>query len=162
MQYSDKTRNGQTKDTGSIETIHTMDKPETHANTAGVFGLSIKCLWFIHQVSSPNIACVSGLSIVCIVSILPVSLVCPLRVLSEYCMCLWLVHYISYPNTACVSGLSIMCFVSILPVSLVCPFPVLTQYCMRLWFVHYVSCLKVACEHTMDKPETHAILGEDT
>ena len=28
-QYWDKTHNGQTRDTGSIETRHRMDKPET-------------------------------------------------------------------------------------------------------------------------------------
>jgi hypothetical protein len=65
----------------------------------------------------PNTACVSGLSILCLVSILPVSLVCPLCVLSQYCMCFWLVHYMCCPNTACVSGLAIMCLISILPVS---------------------------------------------
>ena len=31
MQYCDKTHSGQTKDTGSIETRHRMDKPETRA-----------------------------------------------------------------------------------------------------------------------------------
>jgi hypothetical protein len=30
-QYWDKTQNGQSRDTGSIETRHRMDKPETQA-----------------------------------------------------------------------------------------------------------------------------------
>jgi hypothetical protein len=40
-------------------------------------------LWFVHFRSCPNNACVSGLSIMYLVSILPVSLVCPFCVLSQ-------------------------------------------------------------------------------
>jgi hypothetical protein len=50
------------------------------------------CFWFVHSVSCLNTACVSGLSIMCLVSILPVSLVLPLCLLSQYCLCLWFVH----------------------------------------------------------------------
>jgi hypothetical protein len=78
-------------------------------------------------VSCRNTACFSGLSILCLVSILPVSLVFPFCVLFQYYLCLWFVHYVSCRNTACVSGLSIMCLVSILQVSLVWPFWVLSQ-----------------------------------
>jgi hypothetical protein len=44
------------------------------------------------SLSCLNAACFSGLSILCLVSILPVSLVCPFYVLSQYCPFLWLVH----------------------------------------------------------------------
>ena len=103
------------------------------------------CLWFVHYVSCPNNACGSGVFILCLLPILPVSLVCPLCVLSQYCMCLWFDHFRSCLNTACVSGLSIMCLVSMLHVSLVCPFCFLSQKRMCLWFVHSVSCLNNAC-----------------
>jgi hypothetical protein len=79
-----------TSDTGSIETRHNMDKPETQA----VLGQDTEwknqrhrqhwdktqyCLflWFVHYASCFNIACVSGLSILCLFSMLPVSVVCP-------------------------------------------------------------------------------------
>jgi hypothetical protein len=42
------------------------------------------CFWFVHSASCLNTTCVSGLSIMCLVSILPVSLVLPLCVLSQY------------------------------------------------------------------------------
>ena len=85
--------------------------------------------------SFPNTACFSGLSIMCLVSILRVSLVCPLCVLSQCCMCLWFVHSVSCLNIHCVSGLSILCPVPIMPVSLVCPFvSCLSNACV--WFVH--------------------------
>jgi hypothetical protein len=56
------------------------------------------CFLCLHSVSCLNTARVSGLSMLCIVSILPVSLVCPFSV---YCL-----------NTACVSRLSILCVLS--------------------------------------------------
>jgi hypothetical protein len=116
-------------------------------------------LWFVHYVSCLNNACVFGLSIKWFLSILHVSLfcplwvlpqyclclVCPLCVLSQYCMCLWFVHFQYCLNTACVSGLSIMCLASMLHVSLVCPLCVLSQKRLCLWFVHSVSCLNNAC-----------------
>ena len=112
-------------------------------------------LWFTHQVSSLNIACASGLSIMCLVSILHVSLLYPSYVLSLYCMCLRLVDYVSHPNT----GFPIICLPSILHVSLVCPFPVLSQYCMRLCLVHSVSCLNATCVTSLSVmclvPKTH-------
>jgi hypothetical protein len=88
-----------------------------------------------------NAACFSGLSIMHLVSILPVSLVCPFSVFSQCCLCLWFVHsvsrlnaacvsglfIVSFLNTPCVSGLSILCPVQIMPVSMVCPFRVLSQ-----------------------------------
>jgi hypothetical protein len=55
-----------------------------------------------------NIACVSGLSILCIILLHPVS--CAL-----YCMCLWVVHSFIYLSSSCV-----LCL--ILPVTLGCPF----------------------------------------
>jgi hypothetical protein len=58
-------------------------------------------------VSCLNAASVSGLSILCLVPILSVSLACPFCVLSQYCLCLCLVHSVSCLKTACVSGLSI-------------------------------------------------------
>jgi hypothetical protein len=60
---------------------------------------------------------------------------------------------------ACVCGLSILCLVSILHVSLICSFCVLSQYCLCHWYVHYVSSLN---KHIMKKPETQAVLGQDT
>jgi hypothetical protein len=74
-QYWDKTHNGQARDTGSIGTIHYV---------------------------SCNTDRVSGLSIMCLVSILHVSLVWPFWVLSQCFICLWFVHYVSCPNTACI------------------------------------------------------------
>jgi hypothetical protein len=98
-------------------------------------------------VSCLNTACVFGLSIMCLVSILHVFLVSPLYVLPQYCLCLWFGHHVSYLNTACVwfvhfrsclntacvSGLSMLCIVSMLHMSLVCR------------FVNFVSCLNNAC-----------------
>jgi hypothetical protein len=46
------------------------------------------CLWLVHSVSCLNTASVSGLSILCLVPKTPVSLVCPLFVLSQCCLCL--------------------------------------------------------------------------
>jgi hypothetical protein len=146
-QYWDKTYNGQTRDTGSIETRHIIDKPETQTALRSMW------LWFVHSVSCPNTACVSGLSILYLVTILPVYLVCPFCVLSQYCLCLWFVHSVSCLNAACVSGLSIMCLVSILPVSLVCPFSVQTvshtgvsitpsTVCMLLTNIIMYSCIE--------------------
>jgi hypothetical protein len=40
------------------------------------------CLWLVHSASCLKTACVSGLSILWLVLILPVSLVCPFCVLS--------------------------------------------------------------------------------
>ena len=125
------------------------------------------CLWFVDSVSCLNVSCVSGLSIMCLVSILPVSLACPICVLSQYCrclwfihylclvsilMCLWFVHYVSCPNNACFSGLSIMCLVSILRVYLFFSFCVLSQYSLCLWFDHSVSCPNNACVSGLSFP----------
>jgi hypothetical protein len=112
-------------------------------NTTCVSGVAIcvlsqcfLCLWFVHSVSCPNTVCVFGLSILCLVSILPLSLACPFCVLSQNCLCLWLVHLVACLNTACVSGLSNLHLVSILPVSLVCPFSitpsVFSNVCYRI------------------------------
>jgi putative flippase GtrA len=73
-----------------------MDKPETQAavlkqDTEWKNQRNNRmCLWFVPFVSSFNTACVSGLSILCLVSKLPVS---------------WFVSSVSYPNAACDSGL---------------------------------------------------------
>jgi hypothetical protein len=96
----------------------------------------------------------------CLVSMLHVSLVCPLCVLSQKRLCLWFVHYVYCLNAASVSDLSILCTVSVMPVSLVCSFsvscpitacvsglsihPVLSKYCLCLRFVHSVSCFNAA------------------
>jgi hypothetical protein len=82
-------------DRGSIEKRHRMDKPETQAP------LRQDTKW-------TNIACFYGLSIMCLVTIMPVSLVCPLCILSQYCLCLWFIHHVSCLNIACVSGLNIL------------------------------------------------------
>jgi hypothetical protein len=63
----------------------------------------------------------------CLVPILPVSLVCPFCILFQYCVCLWFVHSLSFLNAACVFGLSIMYLISMLLVTLVCPFCVSSQ-----------------------------------
>jgi hypothetical protein len=42
------------------------------------------CFWFVLSVSFLNTACVSGLTILYLVSMLPVSLVCSFCVLSQY------------------------------------------------------------------------------
>jgi hypothetical protein len=167
MQHWDKTHNGQTRDTCSIKTKHIMDKPETQAvlgqatewtnqrqrqywgrtqnGQARDTGSIGKRHRIVHSVSCFNAACASGLSILWLVPILPVSLACPLCVLSQCCLCLWFVHSVSCPNTVCVSGLSILCLASKLPLSLVCPFCGLSQNCLCLWLVHYVFCLNTAC-----------------
>ena len=107
-------------------------------NAAYVLSQYRMSLLFVHFVFCPNAACVSGLSILCFVSMLPVSLVCPICVFSQYCLCLvcpfcvlsqyrlclWLVHDVFCLNTACFSGMSILHLVSILPVSLICPFSI--------------------------------------
>jgi hypothetical protein len=41
------------------------------------------CLWLIHLVACLNTACISGLSILCLVPMLSVTLVCPFCVLSQ-------------------------------------------------------------------------------
>jgi hypothetical protein len=157
LQTLDKTEgvieNGQTRDIGSIETRCRMDKPETQAALRQDTEWTNqrhrqywnKSLWFGHSLSCPNTVCVSGLSILCLVLILHVSLACPFCILSQNCLCLWLVHFVSCLNTACVSGLSILHLVTRLPVSLVCPFCVLSQYCLCLCFVHSASCFNIAC-----------------
>jgi ketosteroid isomerase-like protein len=77
-QYWDMTHNGQAIDTCSINTIHRMDKPETQTHLATRLPVSLVCpfcvlfqyclcLWFVHFAYCFNIACVSGLSILCLV-----------------------------------------------------------------------------------------------
>jgi hypothetical protein len=61
MRYWDRTHNGLIRGTCSIETRLRIDKPETR---------------------------VSGLSLLCLLSILPVSLVCSFSVLFQSCLCL--------------------------------------------------------------------------
>jgi hypothetical protein len=117
---------------------------------------SCLCLWFVHSVSYPNGSCDSGLPILCLVSILPVSSACQFCVLSQYCLCLWFVHSVSCFNTACVSGLSILCLVPIPPVSLACPLCVL--YTQNGQTRDRGS---IETRHIMDKPETQAVLGQD-
>ena len=86
----------------------------------------------------PNIACVSGLSILFFICLRPVSC-------AQYCLCLWVVHFFLFvfvlclvPNIACVSGLSILCFI--------CPRPVsCAQYCLCLWVVHSLFYLSSSC-----------------
>jgi putative flippase GtrA len=130
-------------------------------------------LWFVHSASCFNTACVSGLSILCLFSMLHVSLICSFCVLSQYCLCHWYVHYVSSLNTACVwfvhslscfkaacvsglsilclipmllvTGLPIMCLVPILPESLISPLYLLSQYYLCLWFINSESCLNAAC-----------------
>jgi hypothetical protein len=70
-----------------------MDKSEIQP----VLGQDIE---WADQLSCLNTACVSGLSIVCFVAILLVSLVCPFSVLSQCCLCLWFVHSVSCLNAA--------------------------------------------------------------
>jgi hypothetical protein len=83
-QYWNKMQNGQTRETGSIETKHIMNKPETQAVLLvcpfSVLFQSCLCLWFIHSLSYPNASCD------------------------------WSSHSVSCPNTAWVSDLSIICF----------------------------------------------------
>jgi hypothetical protein len=113
-QLWNKTENGQTRDTGSIERRHIMDKPvtltELRQDTKGTNQRHMR-------------------------------LVCPFCVLSQYCLCLRFVHHMSYLNATCVSGLSILSLVSMLHVPLISPLCVLSQYRMCLWFVPFVSCL---------------------
>jgi hypothetical protein len=114
-----------------------------------------------------NIACVSGLSILCFICLRPVSC-------AQYCLCLWVVHsqrmdnpetqailgtrqrrktnktkngqprntgvfvLCLVPNIAHVSGLSILCFICLRPVSC-------AQYCLCLWVVHSFFYLSSSC-----------------
>jgi hypothetical protein len=84
-------------------------------------------------------------SILCLVAILPVSLVYPSCVLSQYCRCLWFDHSEYCPNNACGSGVFILCLLPILSVSLICPSYVLSQCYLFLWFVNSESCFNAAC-----------------
>jgi hypothetical protein len=59
---------------------------------------------------------------------------------------------VSCLNAACVWFVNSLCLVSILPMFLVCPFYVLSQCC---------PCT-IETRHKMDKPETQAVLGQDT
>jgi hypothetical protein len=70
---------------------------------------------------------VTGLPILCLVPILPLSLICPSYVLSQCYLCLWFIN--SCFNAACASDYSIMCPIPIPHVSLVCSFCVLSQFC---------------------------------
>jgi hypothetical protein len=88
-----------------------------------VFSQYCMCLWFVHFRYCLNTACVSGLSILCLASIMLVSLVCSFSVpCLNACLCLWFVHYVSGLSNACVSAFSIL--------------SVLSQYCPCLWFVN--------------------------
>jgi hypothetical protein len=157
MQYWGRTHNGQTSETGSIARC--------------VLSQYSRCLWFVHYVTCPNNACVSGLSFPCPVSVMPVYGLSILCVLSHCCLCLVCQITLSCLNTSYVSVFLVYpfrvlsqycrCLWFIHQVSLVYPSSVFSQYCMCLWFVHCVFTCNFETRHIMDKPETHAVLSQD-
>jgi hypothetical protein len=120
-QHWDETHNGQPRVTSSIGITHRMDKPRHR------------------QICYPNTACVTGLSLLCLVSILPVSLVCPLCVFSQYCLCLWFSPFSVLFQSCLCFGLLVLCLIPMLLVTLVCPLCFSCQYCLSLWFVQQDS-----------------------
>ena len=104
------------------------------------------CLWIVHSwlplmCLVPNVACVSGLSILdcpfCVwCPMLPMSLDIPFLITpsvssAQCCLCFWIVHswlplLCLVPNVACVSRLSIID----------CPSVSNAQCCLCLWIVH--------------------------
>ena len=94
-------------------------------NIACVSGLSILFLFVFVLCLVPNIACVSGLSILFFICIRPVSC-------AQYCLCLWVVHSLFYLSSFCV-----LC--PLLPVSLGCPFFVLFVFVLCL--VPNIACV---------------------
>jgi hypothetical protein len=96
-----------------------------------ILPVSLGCPFFVLFVFVlclvPNIACVSGLSILCFIFLRPVSR-------AQYCMCLWFVHSLFYLSSSCV-----LCL--ILPVFLDCPFFVL--FVLVLCLVPNIACVSV-------------------